>query len=180
MKSLSVMFCVCLMTGLHATLFAQRGIVFSSTISRRVRFVPEGTRITCSYIRPSDPVVLVYTRYGAYPRARLARGNFKIENDSTIRVNNDVIPLREVTAIKKSEPGAWVLPVTLLTGGFAMMIASKHVDPTTYEVTHDDGLLYTGAAAAVVGYGLLFSNLPRNTSVWHLSIGPDPHPVTAH
>lgn len=167
---------------LYVTVFCsygQKGLMLTSRYSGKQKFLPEGTKILYGYTSISSltnqPVLTNSTQartnatngYLTY-RPIVGRGAFHIVNDSTIQVDKEIIPLKNLYLISKR--GRFNFrPVFLMLGGTALMIGSvnTHVDA---DQRINPVLMGLGVGLFAVAIADAVSSVPKSTSVWRVEV----------
>ncbi|MBS1487161.1 MAG: hypothetical protein JST43_06185 [Bacteroidetes bacterium] len=150
--------------------YAQRGLMLSSRISGRHKFIPEGTRVIYEYTNRTHPLIATYTRYGTVNRGTMGKGTMLILNDSTIKVNDELINIKDLMLIRARKPAAWIGPTVLMIGGMTIVAAGSHKDADTGQTTTDTGTTITGLALFSIGVIDVISQMPKTTNVWRVEV----------
>ncbi len=151
--------------------------MLTSRFTGKQKFLPEGTKILYGYTSYStitngspgfiqDPTAAT-NRYLTY-RHIMGRGAFYVLNDSTIQVDKENIPLKNLYLISKR--GRHNLrPFLFLLGGTALMISSINTSPNTDQRINPVLMgLGVGFFALALVDGV--SNIPKTTSVWRVEV----------
>lgn len=167
MKTMLICFLILSFVGIVQ---AQRGIRLTSRISRRHKFIEEGTRVFYSYSDENHPVRIAYSRHGPYQLGTVGVGFLKIVNDSTISIGQEVVKIKNLLSFGKRKKGAWVGSLLLMGGGLAIVASSISYDPDTHVKKTDVGLASLGLACMTVGIIDSFSRIPKATNVWRVEV----------
>jgi hypothetical protein len=159
--------------------YAQKGLMLTSRYSGKQKFLPEGTKILYGYTSISSlanqpvPANSIQARanitngYLTY-RPIMGRGAFHIMNDSTIQVDKEIIPLKNLYLISKR--GRFNLrPILLMVGGTALMVGSinTHVDA---DQRINPVLMGLGVGLFGVAIADAVGSVPKTTSVWRVEV----------
>jgi len=122
------------------------------------------------YTNANHPLYVSYTRYAQPVYHGISGiGTLKIVNDSTIRVDDEVIRTKDLMLFGPRKKGAWVGSTLLVFGGFATIISGK--------TTGENGLVSFDAAAVTLGFAMEIAGLadvinrfPKSTAVWRVEV----------
>jgi hypothetical protein len=158
--------------------YAQKGLLLTSRYSGKQKFLPEGTKILYGYTSISTisgasiPQVSRqnHTPLNAYLTYRpiMGRGAFHILNDSTIQIDKEVIPLKNLYMVSKRKRFN-LRPFLFTIGGTVLMISSINTKIDADQRVNPV-VLGLGAGLLIAGVVDSFNSIPKTTSVWRIEV----------
>jgi len=150
---------------------AQQGIRMSSRVSKRQKFVAEGTRVFYESIRKDHYLVFSSSSNNSHPAYRTVKGVgvLHILNDSTIQVGAETIKTDDLLRFNVKKKGAGIGSALFTTGGF-LMVGGATTHKENGETVTDPVLITAGLVMTTAGLVGEITRIPKKSTSWRFEV----------